>query len=118
MVTTRRSTHWTVWILIGLPALPYLLMTRGLWSFPGCPPESLDYPEHPAPRMPVSGSLFLIVGTWVCFVVCSAASLAVHRWLYARPVRWLRVVSFVVPAAVSVGATIGCVIFIALATLC
>jgi hypothetical protein len=42
----------------------------------------------------------------------------VHGWLHARPERWLRVVSFAVPAAVSIGAPIPCLAFVALATLC
>ena len=117
-MTTRPSIHEAVWIVVGLPALPYLLMTYGLWSFLGCPPESLDYPGHPAPTTPVSGSVVLMAGIWAWFLVCSVASLAVHRWLHARPERWLRVGSFVVPAMVSVAALVVCVMFVALATLC
>jgi hypothetical protein len=113
-----RSTHPVVLLVVGLPALPYLLMTRGLWRFPGCPPESLEYPGHPAPSTPREFSLVLIACIWVWFAVCAGASVGAHRWLHARPERWLRVVSFVVPVAVSLGAPIPCLAFVGLATLC
>jgi hypothetical protein len=93
-------------------------MTRGLWSFLGCPPGSLDYPGHSAPIPPISGSLVVIVGIWTWFSICSAASMGVHRWFYAQPERWLGVGTFVVPAGISVGASAICIVFAALVTMC
>lgn len=112
------STHPVVWLVVGLPALLYYLVTVGLWRFPGCPPGSLDYPGHPAPSTPLGFSLVLIACIWGWFTVCSGVSVLAHRWLRARPERWLRVVSFVVPVAVSLGTPIPCLAFLALATLC
>ena len=113
-----RATHPVVALVVGLPALLYAFMTRGLWRFPGCPPESLEYPGHPAPSTPREGSLVLIALLWGWFALCAVASVALHRRLHARPERWVRVISFVVPAVVSLGAPIPGLVFLALATLC
>jgi len=117
-MSARGATHPAAWALVGLPAVPYGLVTRGLWSFLGCPPQSLAYPGHPAPVAPISGSLALIATMWVWFVVCGAICLLVHRALYARPGLWLRALSFLAPGAFSLAGALAGLVFVSLATLC
>jgi len=107
-----------IWPILAIPTLPYAFLTRGLWSFRGCPPESLAYPGHPAPTPPLSYGIFLITIVWAWFAVWCAASIAIHRRLEARSRRWLRALSWAVPITVSLLTPVAPIFFVALATLC
>jgi hypothetical protein len=117
-IETRRRRHPVAWLLVSIPALLYVPVTMGLWRFPGCPPDSLEYPGHVPPTPPLAPSLILIACIWVWFVACAAASLLVHGWLRRRPQRWLRVASFVVPGLVALASPVPCLMYVALASLC
>jgi hypothetical protein len=52
------------------------------------------------------------------FVGWSAASGLVHRWLRGRAAAWLRVLAFVVPPVLGLGAAFAWLVFLGLATLC
>ena len=72
------STHPVVQLVVGLPALLYVLMTLALWRFAGCPPESLEYPGHPAPSTPREASLVLIAADHDASPLLLLSDLAQH----------------------------------------
>jgi hypothetical protein len=105
-------------VIVSIPALPYLFMTFGLWGFPGCPPESLDYPGHPAPRVPLAATLWIIGFIWAWFILWCGASLLLNHLLHARSRPWVRMSSWVVPLILTLTTPIPCVLLVTLATLC
>jgi hypothetical protein len=113
----RGASPW-VWPIGLLPALPYAFVSMAVWRFPGCPPESLAYPGHPAPSLPLAGSVEIVGLMWLWFFVWLAASVGVHVLLRGRESRTANVFSFIVPAAVTLTTPFAVLFGLAIATLC
>ncbi len=117
-VGARSRASPFIWPVIGLPALPYAVFTSVLWKFPGCPPESLEYPGHPAPSVPLAASVVLLIVLWSWFCVWALASVGVHLLLRKRPSLLARVSAFAVPSVITLTTPLGAMFALAIATLC
>lgn len=107
-----------IWPVVLAPAVLYVFLTRGLWRFPGCPPDSLAYPGHPPPILPIDYSVALIFVIWAWFALWCGTSLFIFARFRGRRQRWVRVLSWIGPVVVSMATPIPCIVFVTMATLC